>query len=402
MLVERQSLMSLRRRWLLTALAYTAVLLLGYQWLLQQWQAGRPGQWLVLATITMIIQMAILWWALDQNRLAPDAILLPWLGYANGMTLARGLLTCLLAGFLFAPRPMDGLAWAPALFYTLERLLDYFDGYVARITGHETKLGVILDMEYDSVGFLLAVILAIQYGQLPVWYLVLGLARQLFLLGLWLRGRWGLPLHDYPASEQARLTAGLQTGFLTFVLWPILSPQITVTAAYLFAIPLLYSFGRDWLVVSGVLDPASHSYQSGRRTIKRIFEQWLPLGARLLGGWLALIILWQAAPAFSAWSRYVTSAETNFLSPLLMVLAILWSIVALLLLAGVAGRGAALLLVGLASLDIMAAGWHWPQNGLLLICLLIVVHLGSGRFALWQPEERLLRMKLGMAGVPKR
>jgi CDP-diacylglycerol--glycerol-3-phosphate 3-phosphatidyltransferase len=387
---------------LLAALAYAAVLWLGYQWLLQGWQAGRPGQWLGLATATMIVQMAILWWALDQNRREPDAILLPWLGYANSMTLARGLLTCLLAGFLFAPRPVGWLAWAPALFYTLERLIDYFDGYVARITQHETKLGVILDMEYDSVGFLLAVILAIQYGQLPVWYLVLGLARQIFLLGLWLRGRWGLPLHDYPASEQARLTAGLQTGFLTVVLWPILSPQITLTAAYLFAIPLIYSFGRDWLVVSGVLDPASKGYQTGRGIIKQIFEAWLPLAARLVAGGLALVILWQAAPAFSAWSSYVTGGESNALALLFWGLAVMWWLAVLLLLAGVVGRGAALLLAGLASLEIMAAGWDWTQNGLLLICTLIVVHLGSGRFALWQPEERLLRMKLGMPGLPKR
>jgi CDP-diacylglycerol--glycerol-3-phosphate 3-phosphatidyltransferase len=402
MRVERQSLMSLRRRWLVAALAYAAVLLLSYQWLLEGWQAGRPGQWLGLATATMIIQMAILWWALDQNRREPDAILLPWLGYANSMTLTRGLLTCLLAGFLFAPRPVGWLAWAPAVFYTLERLIDYFDGYVARITGHETKLGVILDMEYDSVGFLLAVLLAIQYGQLPVWYIVLGLARQLFLLGLWIRKRWGLPLYDYPASEQARLTAGLQTGFLTVVLWPILSPQITVTAAYLFAIPLIYSFGRDWLVVSGVLDPASKQYQTGRGIIKQIFEAWLPLAARLSAGCLALSVLWQAAPAFSAWARYMTGGTSDGLAPLFWGLTVVWGVAALLLLAGVVGRGAALLLFGLASLDIMAAGWHWLPNGLLLICLLIVIHLGSGRFALWQPEERLLRMKLGMKGVPKR
>ncbi len=35
---------------------------------------------------------------------------------------------------------------------------------------------------------------------------------------------------------------------------------------------------------------------------------------------------------------------------------------------------------------------------LLLICSLIVVHLGSGKWALWRPEEPLLRAK---AGAPR-
>jgi hypothetical protein len=39
-------------------------------------------------------------------------------------------------------------------------------------------------------------------------------------------------------------------------------------------------------------------------------------------------------------------------------------------------------------------GLNW-ENGLLLACTIVVAHLGSGRFALWQPEERFLHAKLG-------
>jgi CDP-diacylglycerol---glycerol-3-phosphate 3-phosphatidyltransferase len=386
---DSQSITKLRRRWVMIALLYGATLLVAYWSILQESPARLALRWLALATTTMVIQMGILWWALDQNRRSSDARLLPALGYANGMTLTRGLLTCLLAGFLFAPWPTGLLAWLPTLLYTLERLIDYFDGYVARITQYETKLGVILDMEFDSLGFLIAVILAIQYGQLPPWYLVLGLARQLFLVGLWLRRRWKLPLYDYPASEQARLTAGLQTGFASAVLWPVLSPQITLLASYLFAVPLIYSFGRDWLVVSGVLNTDSNGYQQGRRLIKLVFEQWLPLVARLVAGVLALVILW-GAPLF----------DTTTLAGMFLVL--FWSLITLCLLAGVVGRAAALILVGLVASIVLRTGLQWPALGVLLICLLIVVHLGSGRFALWQPEERLLRLKLGLPGVPRR
>ena len=56
----------------------------------------------------------------------------------------------------------------------------------------------------------------------------------------------------------------------------------------------------------------------------------------------------------------------------------------------------ALALVVLACVEINVAGLHWASNGLWLVCSIIVVHLGSGHFALWKPEERLLRTKLGL------
>ena len=290
---EKQSLISLRWRWVFIVLAYCVSLLLGYRVIRQEWQAGVAVQWITLAAATMVLQMGILWWALGHNRRPSDANLLPFIGYANGMTVARGLLACLLAGFLFLPRPPDWLAWAPALLYTGERLLDYFDGYVARITGHETRLGVILDMEFDGVGFLVAVLLAIQYGHLPSWYIVLGLARHLFVIGLWLRRRWNLPVYPLPPSDQGRLIAGLQTSFASVVLWPSLSAQVSNLAAYLFAIPLIYSFGRDWLVVSGVVDADSQAYQRARRLVKQLFEGWLPLVARLIAAFLTFWLIWQ-------------------------------------------------------------------------------------------------------------
>lgn len=380
---DRQSIVSLRWRWLVIALLYGAALLVGYWSLRQGWQSNLAVRWLGLATLIMVIQIVIFWWALEQNRRPVDGSLLPFLGYANGMTLTRGLLTCLLAGFLFAPRPIGLLAWAPALLYSLERLLDYFDGYVARITRHETRLGVILDMEFDSVGFLIAVLLAIQYGQLPPWYIVLGMARQLFVLGLWLRRQWKLPVYDLPPSEQGRLTAGLQTTFASVVLWPTISPQVTQLASYLFAIPLIYSFGRDWLVVSGVINADSKTYQARRRLIKQMFEGWLPLAARLAGALLALMLLGQTADLSSG-------------------RALVWGALVLLLLLGVVGRAAALALAILAAIDVMATGLNWTSNGLLLVCTIIVVHLGSGYYACWQPEERLLRIKLGHSGPSRR
>lgn len=392
MLVEKENLASLRRRWAVAAMLYAAALWLGYQWLLAAWQSGRPGQWLVIATGTMLVQMAILWWALPHNHRPTESRLLPFLGYGNCMTLTRGLLTCLLAGFLFAPRPVSALAWIPAILYTLERVIDYFDGYVARITWNETKLGAILDIEFDGLGLLIAIALGVQYGQLPPWYLLLGVSRQLFVAGLWLREQWGLPVREWPPSDHRRLIAGFQTSFISVALWPILSPDITLLASYLFALPLIYSFGRDWLVVSELVDAESRAYRVTRRVIKLVFEQWLPLAARLVGGLLAMWIVWHRAPTFQVWLEYWGSSSGTLLATLL---AVGWIIAALLVLSGILGRIGALALFALAAVEIMATGLQPWTNGLLLVCAVIVIHLGSGPGILWQPEERWIRMKLG-------
>ena len=71
------------------------------------------------------------------------------------------------------------------------------------------------------------------------------------------------------------MIAGFQTSFISVVLWPILSPQITQLAGILFALPLIYSFGRDWLVVSQLLVEESSLYRSLRQGVKNFFEGWL-------------------------------------------------------------------------------------------------------------------------------
>lgn len=387
----RRPINYLRWQWLLVTACYAAGLLLGYRLLAHAWGAAPAGQWLVLAATTMAVQLAILWRSLPENRSPTASAIFPFLGYANILTLARGLLVCMLAGFLFAPSPTGALAWAPALLYMCERGIDLADGYVARVTRSVTRLGAILDMEFDGLGVLVTVTLAIEYGKLPIWYFVLGVARPLFVLGMWLRQRQGLPVYDLPPSDYRRVIAGGQFAFLCLVLWPAISPEVTRTAAYLFAVPLVLSFVRDWLVVSGVIDPAAASYYRRRRWAKRLVEGWLPLGARLFAALTMLLILAREFPGFPHWAPVLALLPGSGAASVLGAVALSGLAAAALVLAGVASRVAALLLFALASLDIVAAGLRWQDNVLLLACAVFILHVGSGRFSLWKPEERLLR-----------
>lgn len=390
---------SLQRRWGLAVLLYIVGWLLGY-WYLTTWAYAYPVRWLVLAGIMLLVAMTILGRNLQHNRRGEHGPLLPTLGYGNGLTLTRGLLLLLLTGFLFSPRPTGPLLWVPAILFTASRLIDCFDGYVARITRHDTKLGAILDIEFDGLDLLVAVLLGIQYGVLPLWYIVLAVSRQLFVLGLWLRTRAGKPNRMWPPSDNRRVIAAYQTGFITVMLWPGFGPPLSTLASVIFAIPLIYSFGRDWLVASYVLDADSVFYQRARAGIKAFFEGWLPLAARLTAFSLTVVMLAREAPTFPHWQPYFAHLGLAGAWEL-PVLAVLFGVAALCVLLGIASRAAALLLIYLACLDIWSTSFVWSENALLFAAASIATHLGSRWLVLWQPEEPLLRTHFGKRDEPK-
>lgn len=398
-LTHAAALRQLRGQWLVTALSYGAALAGGFLWLRAAWSPQWAAWWLGWAALTMLLELGVLWLVLPNNHPSTADALLPTFGYGTGLTLLCGLLLFLMAGFLFAPRPPGWLAWLPALLYTVARLVDYVDGYVARITHHETKLGGMLDMELDGFGVLIAIVLGIQYGVLPLWYLPLALSRQLFILGIWLRERRGLPVYEMTPSGNRRIVAGYQTAFLSLALWPSFQPPLSTVAATVFALPLLASFGRDWLVVSGVLDPASVRYQHGRALLKNLLEGWLPLVARMVSFVLSLMLLWVEVPDFPTWLPYLQ--VTGWSSPTfwLWLLSITAAVALVATLLGVLGRVAALPLMVLAWLDVAANGLDWSSNAWLFIAAAIVTHAGSGRLALWQPEEAILHTRPGVKHV---
>ena len=170
------------------------------------------------------------------HRLGEDQILAS-LGWGNLLTLTRGLFVGAMAGLIFLPQPQDWWIWLPGTLYVLSDLTDFFDGYIARRTNHATLLGEILDMSFDGLGILVASLLAVRYGQVPPWYLAVAFARPLFVVGIWLRKKLGLPIFDLPPSMTRRIFAGMQMGFLAVILLPIFSPPAAHIAALFFGLP---------------------------------------------------------------------------------------------------------------------------------------------------------------------
>ena len=179
----------------------------------------------------------------------------PWryvFGLANTLTLLRGGLYAVVAGFLAVPASTE-LAWVPAACYGVGVVLDRLDGIVARTVGEQTPLGTRLDMAFDTFGFVVGPLLAVLWGRLPVWYLSISAARYVYLAGIRWRRLRGRPVGERPDSSLGKYLAGLQMVFVTVALAPPVPTRVVVALAPVVLAPSLAVFARDYFVVSGRL-----------------------------------------------------------------------------------------------------------------------------------------------------
>jgi CDP-diacylglycerol--glycerol-3-phosphate 3-phosphatidyltransferase len=179
----------------------------------------------------------------------------PWrrlFGLANALTLLRGALYAVVAGFAVVPAE-TGLAWVPALCYGVGAVLDKLDGTVARSVGRETAIGAHLDTAFDTFGFVAAPLVAVLWGLLPVWYLSISAARYVFIAGVRWRRLRGRPVFDRPDSDLGKYLAGVQMAFITVALAPASPTDLVWIVAPFVLAPSLAVFARDYLAVSGRL-----------------------------------------------------------------------------------------------------------------------------------------------------
>jgi CDP-diacylglycerol---glycerol-3-phosphate 3-phosphatidyltransferase len=376
--IEQRKMRRLRLDW--AVLSITGWALIGAGFVVLVWfTALEPAlAWLAVTGGMASYHFAYLWRYLHENRLSSDAPLLPTLGLANAITISRSVWVAALFGFFLIPKPGGLLAWAPGALYAAVALADYLDGYVARITGRTTLLGERLDMHWDGAGLLAGASLAVLYGQAPLPYLLVGLARYLYVFGLWVHKKRGQTVYELPPNRFRRATAGMQMGFVAVILLPVFQPPATQIAAVLFMLPHIISFTSDWLTVTGwrrddPLLPAA---------AKTWLRQWpaivLPLAAR---GLLVVLLI----GALNLQARLSAPAPE-------VVLVAAFAIPFLLF--GAAGRVTALLVLlmsGFAVQRFPLELLYWliiPVSAILFIA-------GTGRFSLWTPEDWLILHRAG-------
>jgi CDP-diacylglycerol--glycerol-3-phosphate 3-phosphatidyltransferase len=252
---------SLRGQWWLTAVVFTLAAVGVCAAATAQFSAAVAGMWALAAALPLGYALWLLRRSLALNgppsgslRADGGTRVYATLGLANGLTLTRGWLYAAVGGFLLVVPPVDS-AWRvlPALWYGTGAALDWIDGFVATRFDRRTELGARLDLAFDTMGFLVAPLVAVVWGQLPVWYLSLSAARYVYRAACWARRYRGLPVADLPESRVRRPLAGLQMAFIALALAPATSPALVATVAPVPLVASLAVFCRDYLVVAGHL-----------------------------------------------------------------------------------------------------------------------------------------------------
>ncbi|MEM7032888.1 MAG: CDP-alcohol phosphatidyltransferase family protein [Chloroflexota bacterium] len=342
-------------------------------------------QWFLIAAVVQAYCLWLLWQGLTQNHRENEDDLFTNFGLANKLTLTRGLMISLMAGFLFSPWPEGGLGWVPGLLYGGAIIIDYFDGYCARLTDRVTILGGKLDMDFDSLGMFLVTSLAVWYGQLPWPFFILGIAYYLFVFGLAWRKRKGRSVKDLQPSFHRRLFAGFLMVFMSITLLPILSPLIVTTIGSVFGVSLGLGFWRDWLVVSDRLDPYSPSYRKYQQRVFTLVTKWLPLLLRLMLGVMLIIIYRQLLPHVYGYFEPTAFVQGAYGFGL--------ALVAITTVFGIVGRVSAIFVLLVGVTDGLLTGASLTMIITLLSASTILLY-GSGYFAVWQPYEKTFAVRL--------
>ena len=220
-------------------------------------------------------------------------------GCANGVTLARAMLICPLAGALVLAALDARLAW---LFFALALvafLLDGVDGWVARKRQECSHFGARFDMETDALFVLVLSLLVMNAGKAGPWILLSGLLRYLFVLTSLAWAPLRAPL---PPSLRRKAICALQVGVLVICLAPIVPATWSAWLAAIGLTALIASFACD---VSGLIRQA---WERRRETLSRN-SRWLAFGQRAT--WLAFVAVLgggltaaTAPPAQAASARY--------------------------------------------------------------------------------------------------
>ena len=167
-------------------------------------------------------------------------------GWANRVTLLRGILIALLAGSLWWPLLWQQHAVTLAGVAGAALLLDGIDGWVARRTGSASAFGARFDMELDASFILLLCLALVVLGKVGGWVLLIGAMRYAFVIsGLvwpWLRA----PL---PESLRRKVVCVVQVVALMVALLPGVSAMLASLMTALALLLLSASFALDvrWL-----------------------------------------------------------------------------------------------------------------------------------------------------------
>ncbi len=158
---------------------------------------------------------------------------------SNMLSVSRIVLMAPVVYFFLTP--MEHNREYAVLFTLLAVTTDALDGYFARLLHQESELGKVIDPLADKIGVGIVVVLLLIFGDIPLWFALLVLIRDvlIFLGGLYIRRRRGIILPSNMPGKFAVSFVAL-TLVLSMVHYRIFSllqeiSLITSTAVLLFS-----------------------------------------------------------------------------------------------------------------------------------------------------------------------
>lgn len=288
----------------------------------------------------------------------------------------------------------SSLIWIIALLYTFAALTDRFDGYLARINKHTTIFGREIDMRIDALGILLLSLLAWQFGKVGGWYILVGLSYYIFSGIGWIRRKRGIKSYPLSESKHRRLLAGMQMGFLAVCLWPILTPPATSLASIVFGVPLLVTFLRDLLVMTGKIHSKNAHYEQLYSAGENLFFQVMLPGLRMLLFIFFCYYVIGDTKFYNNFSEFLNTLSTPGLMNHSALIDTSLVLSAGAITAGILARIAALYLLVNTGL-LLSAGFVGSLPVIALLISSIIVVYGAGQYQIWNPEDAILHRKDG-------
>lgn len=209
------------------------LLLGGLGWLMGPLMASAANWWLAVGLYAVMSALVLLFWPYGA------------LGWANRVTLGRGVLVALVAGALVGGAFQQAIGlWLGVAVIAL--LLDGVDGWIARRTHSHSPFGARFDMELDALLILLLCLALMRAEALGPWVLLIGAMRYGFVAAGWLLPWLEAPLYD---SFRRKLICVWQVTALLLALTPFTSSLYASLLALGALLSLAYSFGVDvwWL-----------------------------------------------------------------------------------------------------------------------------------------------------------
>ncbi len=369
----------LNRDWLIAAAVAVIVLLGMAQWLLLRWVPETVGRWAVVSGLAIFYELRIFKQVLPLMHRSGHENFSAGIGVGVMLTLFSGLCYALLAGFLLVTFPEGMLGWLPALLATVAIIVDALNGPVVRRRNQATVGGGHLAREFRALGTLILTALAIHYGRLDPWFLLIGVMNylQLFTIG-WL-GRKGKLLHRPPERLQHFLN-GLYLIAVSVALWPLSSGSFAVLLGLLFGLPYFLVALRDWFILAGLLDPEQSQYRQLAAAINQALTGWLALSIRLLAAMATATVL---ADIIFHFDVYITAFSSDLAAG---GLALMLLVALPFLFLGVRARLAALAGFIVFAVILLGIGWNIVIFvGLILLGLTII--LGRGQMAIEKDDE---------------